>query len=72
MAVVCESSIETLRKAIEGRDDVPKEFPSTTKKLKAQFVEYEKNWVHQTWQTERDNGSLYPSDDSYTPYLEII
>ena len=72
MAVVCESSIKALRKIIEERNDIPKEFPTTTKKTTAQFVEHEKNWEHQTWQTERDNSSLYPSDDSYTPYLEII
>lgn len=72
MAVVCKSSIEILRKTIEERDDIPKEFPSATKKSTTPFIEYEKNWIHQTWQTERDNGSLYPSEDSYTPYLEII
>ena len=73
MSVVIESSITELRKILEERDDVPKDFPNETDKAeKVRFREYRSNWEHQTWQTEHDNGSLYPSEDSYTPYLEIV
>lgn len=73
MAVVVESSINALRKMLAMRDDVPVGFQTTTgKQPKAKFVEHKENWVHQTWQTVRDNGGLYPSDESYAPYLEIV
>jgi len=68
------SAVEELREMLAKRDDVPVDFSneSDNAERKNPFREYRTNWEHQTWQTERDNGSLYPSEDSYTPYLEKV
>ena len=72
-SAIIDSSIQKLREELEKRDDVPVDFPHTADKTpRVQFTEHEGCWVHQTWQTEPDNGSLYPSEDSYAPYLEIV
>ena len=69
--VVVESSVRELREMLARRDDVPVDFSRTPgEHPRAQFREYRDNWEHRTWETERDSGALYPSDDSYTPYLE--
>ena len=72
--VVVESSIQELRRMLAQRDDVPLDFSvsSDPQRPRASFKEYKSNYSQPLWETNRDNGGLYPSDDSYTPYLEMV
>ncbi len=69
--VTVEASIREMKETLAGRDDVPKDFSDIAEEHpRSRFREYRSNWEHLTWQVTRDNGALYPSDDSYAPYLE--
>lgn len=69
--VVVEQSIKELEGMLAKRTDIPKEFPDISKIPRTPFREYGIH-IHHTWEIEPDNGSLYPTSDSFAPYLEII
>ena len=67
-------TIEELKEKYEEMpDNVPRFYtePLNTLRSRSKFREYKSNYNWSCWETRRDNGSLYPSEDSYTPYLEI-
>lgn len=72
--VVAEKSIQELREMVSRRNDIPLTFAIAHKSTNptACFHEHSDSYIHSNWETTRDNGSLYPSEDSFTPYLEMI
>lgn len=72
--VVVESSIQELRRMLAQRDDVPLDFDdfADVQHPRSGYREYRSNYTQGLWETNRDNGSLYPSEESYTPYLEMV
>lgn len=72
--VTVQNSIQELERTLARRDDVPRFYtePSDTLRSRSSFREYKSNYNQGCWETRRDNGSLYPSEDSYVPYLEMV